>query len=45
MVISNSMGIFEPGDLVRKIYVWGDIWGVYVPHYIPESGCVPHYTP
>ena len=34
------------GDLVRKIYVGGggDIWG-YVPHYIFERRCVPHYTP
>ena len=33
------------GDLVRNIYVSGDIWGGYVPHYILEGGCVPHYTP
>ena len=38
---------------VRNIYVWGggDIWGgggylgEYVPHYIFEGGCVPHYIP
>ena len=35
------------GDLVGKIYVWGDILrggGGYVPDYTCEVGCVPHYT-
>ena len=31
------------GDLVCKIYVWGDIWGEYVPDYISEGGYVLHY--
>ena len=33
------------GNLVGKIYVWGDIFfGVgYVPDYTYEGGCVPHY--
>ena len=33
------------GGLVRNIYVWGRYLGGYVPHYIFEGGCVPHYAP
>ena len=29
----------------RKLKFGGDIWGGFVPYYIPEGGCVPYFFP
>ena len=28
-----------------KLKFGGDIWGGFVPYYIPEGGCVPYFFP
>ena len=38
--------IYLRGDVFRFIHrkfkFGGDIWGGFVPYYIPEGGCVPY---
>ena len=41
--------IYLRGDVFRIIHrnlkFGGDIWGGFVPYYIPEGGCVPYFFP